>query len=454
MTALLWWLLQCSIVAALAIPIISAVCWFFRRRPAVQHALWAVVLLKLLSPPIIVWPWPVLDVLDSASYLAPDWNDTSIRRDVTAKAQIPTFTEASWIMPGWITSGEALRTGAFISTVLFTVWLVGGVVFVARQLRRIRNQSRLLKAESVAAPELVAVVQFVAGRLGLRPPKTFKVRGISSPAVWCLGKPALLWPEGLLHEGTTSGTQSLIAHELAHLRRRDHWMAWIQLVASIIWWWNPLFWFVQRKLTSTAELACDAVALEAYPQDRCAYAESLLTFASPQAFPALALGIRSGAASSLERRMHFVVSERFDGKLSLSGVVLSALIAIAVAPSWSFNQAHGGMLNRAPSPVETISAPHGVELTATQESRALAIRKEMQRQTRQRLRDSELVVERAKKAHDSAKRRAQALEQTNEDQLRQSEIEEALRILELTASELEYAEAFRDLAEKQMNAVR
>jgi beta-lactamase regulating signal transducer with metallopeptidase domain len=454
MTDLLWWLLQCSIVAALAIPIISAASWFFRRRPAVQHALWAVVLLKFLTPSIIVWPWPVLDVLDSASYLAPDLNDTAIRMDLAAKAQTPTFNEASWIMPGWITSGEASRIVAFISTVLFIVWLVGGVIFAARQFLRIRNQSRLLKRGSVTAPELATVVQHVAGRLGLRPPKTLKVRDISSPAVWCLGKPALLWPEGRPHEGTTSVTRSLIAHELAHLLRRDHWMAWIQLVASIIWWWNPLFWLVHRKLTSTAELACDAVALEAYPQDRCAYAESLLTFAATQAFPALALGIRSGAASSLERRMHFVVSERFDGKLSPSGVVLSALIAIAVAPSWSFNEAHGGMLNRAASPAQTIPAPDGVDMTAAQESRVLAIRKEMQRQARQRLLDSDLAVERAKKAHASANSRVDALEQLNEDELRKSELEEAFRILELTASELEYAEAFRDLAEKQMNAVR
>ena len=201
-------------------------------------------------------------------------------------------------------------------------------------------------------------------------------------------------------------------------------------------------------------MACDAVALEAYPQDRCAYAESLLTFAAPQAFPALALGVRSGAASFLERRMYLIVSEAVDGTLSLSGVVLSALIAIVVAPSWSLNEAHGGMLNRAPSRAEPSSAPDRGDLTAIQESRVLAIRKEMQRQARQRLRDNELVVERAKKAHAAANRRVHALEQLNEDELRTSEIEEAFRILELTASELEYAEAFLELAEKQMNAIR
>jgi hypothetical protein len=231
-------------------------------------------------------------------------------------------------------------------------------------------------------------------------------------------------------------------------------MAWIQLVASVIWWWNPLFWLVHRKLTSTAELSCDAVALKAYPQERCAYAESLLTFAAPQAFPALALGVRSGAASSLESRMHFIVSEPIDGKLSLSGVVLAALMAIVVAPSWSLTKAQGGSLNRAASPAETILAPDRVDLTAAQESRVVAIRQALQRQARQRLLDTKLVLELARKAHASANVRVHALEQLNEDELLKPEIEEAFRIVELTAFELEYAEAFRDLAEKQLNAVR
>jgi len=322
-----------------------------------------------------------------------------------------------------------------------------------RQFLRIQNQRHLLKGGSVASLELASVVRDAASRLGVHPPKTLVVTGIPTPAVWCLGKPVLLCPEGMPHEGTTNVTRSLFAHELAHIRRRDHWMAWIQFIASIVWWWNPLFWLVHRKLASTAELACDAVALEAYPQDRCAYAESLLTFAVPQAFPTLALGVRSGAASSLERRMHFIASELVDGKLSLSGIVLSALIAIVVAPSWSLNEAHGGMLNRAPSRAETSSARDRVDLTAAQESRVLTMRKEMQRQARQRLLDSELVVERAKEAHAAANRRVHALEQRNEDESQKSDIEQAFRILELTASELEYAEAFRDLAERQMNAI-
>jgi beta-lactamase regulating signal transducer with metallopeptidase domain len=454
MNALIWWFLQCSVVAAFAIPIVAVACWFFRRRPAVQHMLWAVILLKFLTPSIIAWPWPILDVVDSACLRVPAWNDTADTSNVSAKVQRLPGNEASWIMYGWSSTGEASRVLAASSIALFTIWLIGGATLAMRKILCIRDQRRLLKDGTVASVALASVVRDVANRLGVSPPTTLMVKGISSPAVWCLGKPALLWPENMPYEDTTNVTRSLIAHELAHIHRRDHWMAWAQLMAGVMWWWNPLFWLVHRELTSTAELACDAVALRAYPQSRCGYAESLLTFAAPMSFPALALGARLGGASSLERRMSFIASELVDGSLSRSGVVLSALIAILIAPSWSLSGAHGGMSNRAVSSPEMDSAPDRVNLPAAQESRVSAMRMDMQRRARQKVLESEVIVEQAKMAHASANQRVHALAQLNDDSGRNPEDDEAIHILELTESDLEYAEAFHDLAEKQLNAVR
>ena len=50
---------QNTITIAISIPIVAAACRLCRNRPAVQHILWAVVLLKFLTPPLVFWPWPV-----------------------------------------------------------------------------------------------------------------------------------------------------------------------------------------------------------------------------------------------------------------------------------------------------------------------------------------------------------------------------------------------------------
>src|SRR5262249_50565282 len=51
MIALLGWLGKNTIIVAILIPPMMFACWAFHNRPAVQHLLWVVVLLKLVTPP-------------------------------------------------------------------------------------------------------------------------------------------------------------------------------------------------------------------------------------------------------------------------------------------------------------------------------------------------------------------------------------------------------------------
>src|SRR5438270_3059471 len=57
---MLWWLAQNAVMAALLAGIVTLVCRAGRLRPAVRHALWLVVLLKLVTPPLVHLPCPSL----------------------------------------------------------------------------------------------------------------------------------------------------------------------------------------------------------------------------------------------------------------------------------------------------------------------------------------------------------------------------------------------------------
>ena len=56
MNTVLWWLVQNTLAVALLIPFVAVACRLCRNRPAVQHVLWAVVLLKFVTPPVVCWP--------------------------------------------------------------------------------------------------------------------------------------------------------------------------------------------------------------------------------------------------------------------------------------------------------------------------------------------------------------------------------------------------------------
>ena len=71
-------------------------------------------------------------------------------------------------------------------------------------------------------------------------------------------------------------TETVLAHELAHIRRRDHWVAWLDLLVMGFHFWNPLYWVARRRMHLAAELACDSIVIDRYPGERRAYATALV----------------------------------------------------------------------------------------------------------------------------------------------------------------------------------
>ena len=68
----------------------------------------------------------------------------------------------------------------------------------------------------------------------------------------------------------------ILAHELAHLRRRDHWVRAVELIVSTIYWWNPLVWVIRRQIHQAEDLCCDAWVRWAFPDCTKRYAEVVL----------------------------------------------------------------------------------------------------------------------------------------------------------------------------------
>ena len=59
---MLWWLAQNALVTAALAVVVAGICRVGRFSPAVRHALWLVVLIKLITPPLVWWPWSPTDL--------------------------------------------------------------------------------------------------------------------------------------------------------------------------------------------------------------------------------------------------------------------------------------------------------------------------------------------------------------------------------------------------------
>jgi hypothetical protein len=164
-----------------------------------------------------------------------------------------------------------------------------------------------------------------------------------APFIWPVGTATLVLPRDWPEDTTQASIDALLVHELAHLKRRDHFVAWMQLAAGVIWWWNPLFWYVRATLREQAELACDAWVIATLPDGRRAYAESLITLSGPalqgRSSPSMAAVVGADAVSRrmLERRLVMIMKGRTPLRLPVTGFVTLALAAALTLPAWASN---------------------------------------------------------------------------------------------------------------------
>jgi beta-lactamase regulating signal transducer with metallopeptidase domain len=354
MNGILWWLAQNTIAILFLIPIVAAVCRALHNRPAVQHVLWVVLLLKFISPPVVSWPWTVPQLWPSsrpaaigrvelarvgidAFSLDADSRNTSINL-AGADSGAGSPDDKAAVRPRSAVGGEAIVSVSLWA--IFAVWLLGMAGRAIKQCRHVARHTALLRRGAAPPLRLTEEIAAIARRIRLRPPAALVAVGIASPFIWSLGRLRLVWPQVMSSREAVVRARGVIAHELAHVRRGDHVVAWIELAAGLVHWWNPVFWYVRRRCRESAEMACDAIALGSCPDGRRTYAELLLELSTGagRGEPVPVLGLSAGSRSSFERRLSMILSDRVSGKLSLAGLVTASVLALVALPGWTFAQ--------------------------------------------------------------------------------------------------------------------
>lgn len=375
---------------------LAAIAWCVSRClkwPALSHALWLLVLLKLITPPLIELPVPAAEWVPAAiretceeaqqAWRAwrpwstvsrpqvaeratadsswPNVSTSSVANSTAISSAAEAFPQSSAATGGpdsAVTTGNALvgnpvraTTSRFLfaqwswwqilAAMGFVVWAAGVITLTVRSVWQvIRFQQLLARAEPTPA---IVEDQFqqLARELGLRrAPRLVFLDCVLTPLLWGCGSHAtLVFPRKLWLQLEQPHQQSLLRHELAHFCRGDHWVRLIELVVSILYWWCPLTWWIREELEAAEELCCDSEVIRGAPQFARPYAEALLAALDYVAeaqpvLPPAASGV--GDVPLLERRLRNIVIGRRIAPLTRGwkiGLTVAALVALPVQPT-------------------------------------------------------------------------------------------------------------------------
>jgi len=219
------------------------------------------------------------------------------------------------------------------------VWLAGAVIWFVAVGVRLWRFGKLLKRTDAAPDPLRDEVAGLAEQIGLRSaPDVRLVDAAIPPLAWAMfGRPLLLLPRALIGRLDADERLTLLAHELAHLRRRDHLTRWLEIVVLGLYWWQPVAWFARRQLHCAAEQCCDAWVVRRFPEHARAYAQALFKTVEflADADTALPLGATGfSQANLLERRFAMILQGRRTDRLSRTvryGLLLLGLVILPLS---------------------------------------------------------------------------------------------------------------------------
>lgn len=315
---------------------VAGVLW--RRRPALAHGLWLLVLLKLLTPPLVRVPIPVAvdaeatatvpvgpraqEPLGGIASAPPDAEPEDCRADDARSAAgdpdqetegervANSASRADERVSEWPPVAAARALPEWRPTLLWA-WLAGTAGWFLLAGVRLLRFSRLLRHAAPAPPEVQDEADRIAARLGMKwCPEVCLLPGRLAPMVWAgVGAPRLFLPADLLRQIDSESSSTLMAHELAHLRRGDHRVRLVEFFALGLFWWHPVVWLARRAIREAEEQCCDAWVVSALPGAGKTYATAILKtldfLSAAPAAPPLACGI--GQVSDLKRRLTMIM---------------------------------------------------------------------------------------------------------------------------------------------------
>jgi len=255
-------------------------CW---QGSAAILLVWGVCgLLPQMSPRIRCWLWRLayakllIALLWTSPVEIPLLRSTATPVPLSAPGQAPAAHAA--FPPQSSTAGVGAPAHVVLPqpsvtplSLLALLWLLGATVVAvhgAREWRAARLREQAAPLDTAVYADLAADFESLRRRLRVRRPIALLVTHASDrPHVFGVKHPAIVLPAALLAEADRPGLLAVMAHEIAHVRRKDLLWNWLPAIVHVLFFFCPFVWLANREWQLAQELACDDMAVLNTPID-------------------------------------------------------------------------------------------------------------------------------------------------------------------------------------------
>ncbi len=314
--------------------------WFRKNHAAIRYRIWLAASIKFLVPfslfvalgnrlgPLVAEPAPapktVMTPITASTKPADSAQAARTARNIDAEQPmrllkrmaepLPSLTPATPAVPD--ASDSTLWPDRLMLAGL-AVWLLGLAVSVTLWLRQWLRIRARLRAASPLELDVPAMIPALSSPAAIE------------PSVFGILHPVLLLPENITTQLSADEIETILLHESAHVERRDNLAAALHMVVESVFWFNPVVWWIGKRLVEERERACDERVLNASVQPET-YAEAILSVCKLHLKTPLicAAGV---ASSNLRERIEAIMNYRTPWNLSLVRKSLLAGIGVAAA---------------------------------------------------------------------------------------------------------------------------
>lgn len=261
MTEIFLYIVNMSITATILAVVVLLLRLLLKKAPKwISVLLWGLVAIRLICPfavesPFSLMPktdWLVQEplteedlFLNSAPDSIPAFDSSSFGSDVTVQYSYYPLEN----------SNIEIHRGISSSFILSCIWAAG---MAALLLHTVISTIRLHKS--------------IGAAIRVRD-NVWESSAVESPFVLGMIRPRIYVPRGMSEEKLAY----VIAHEEAHIRRKDHWWKPLGFLLLTIHWFNPVLWLAYILLCRDIEMACDERVIKEYDDvQRADYSEALL----------------------------------------------------------------------------------------------------------------------------------------------------------------------------------